>query len=227
MVWALCRFDINLVKTVAPDWVTDGCGLEYNTCGNRNAVWVLGWIVNECMNWQRRGRRRWGSLSSVAWFFSSHHYKQAGVTHLVCRKALKDESPLSYLLVLAALLNILVQNYWQGTQVCVRGYLAGHSTGVDFFALCAPRYQILNEHLHHHITICVIVHYFFFVFLYYQWMEVPKYKSGCSYLVSSLLFVSMFASVIFLINYGDDPGDMVTDLWKVQKALMWPITLWI
>ena len=73
----------------------------------------------------------------------------------------------------------------------------------------------------HHITICVIVHYFFFVFLYYQWMEVPKYKSGCSYLVS------MFASVIFLINYGDDPGDMVTDLWKVQKALMWPITLWI
>ena len=56
----------------------------------------------------------------------------------------------------------------------------------------------------HHITICVIVHYFFFVFLYYQWMEVPKYKSGCSYLVS-----------------------FVTDLWKVQKALMWPITLWI
>ena len=109
MVWALCRFDINLVQTVAPDWVTDGCGLEYNTCGNRNAVWVLGWIVNECMNWQRRGRRRWGSLSSVAWLFSSHHYKQAGVTHLVCRKALKDESPLSYLLVLAALLNILVQ----------------------------------------------------------------------------------------------------------------------
>ena len=129
------------------------------------------------MNWQRRGSRRWGSLSSVAWFFSSHHYKQAGVTHLVCRMALKDESPLSYLLVLAALLNILVQNYWQGTQVCVRGYLAGHSTGVDFFALCAPRYQILNEHLHHHITICVIVHYFFFVFLYYQWMEVPKYDS--------------------------------------------------
>ena len=146
----------------------------------------------------------WGSLSSVAWFFSSHHYKQAGVTHLVCRKALKDESPLSYLLVLAAFLNILVQNYWQGTQVCVRGYLAGHSTGVDFFALCAPRYQILNEHLHHHITICVIVHYFFFVFLYYKWMEVPKYKHGCSYLVS-----------------------FVTDLWKVQKALMWPITLWI
>ena len=183
MVRALCRFDINLVQTLAPDWFTDGSGLKYNTCGNCNAVceclvdWTVG-IVNECMNWQRRGRRRWGSLSSVAWFFSSHHYKQAGVTHLVCRKALKEKSPLSYLLVLAAFLNILVQNYWQGTQVCVRGYLAGHSTELDFFALCAPRYQILNEHLHHHITICVIVHYFFFVFLYYQWMEVPKYI-GC------------------------------------------------
>ena len=26
---------INLVQTVAPDWVTDGPGLDYNTCGNR------------------------------------------------------------------------------------------------------------------------------------------------------------------------------------------------
>ena len=38
MVRALCRFDIiciNLVQTVAPDWVTDGSGLDYNTYDNR------------------------------------------------------------------------------------------------------------------------------------------------------------------------------------------------
>ena len=177
--------------------------------------------------WIGKGGEVGGGGPWVLWHDSFPHTITNRVTHLVCRKALKEKSPLSFLLVLAAFLNILVQNYWQGTQICVRGYPAGHSTELDFFALCAPRYQILNEHLHHHITICVIVHYFFSVFLYYQWMEVPKYKSGCSYLVSSLHFVSMFASVIFMINYGDDPGDMVTDLWKVQKALMWPITLWI
>ena len=32
---------IDLVQTVAPDWVTDGSGLDYNTCGHRIASTTL------------------------------------------------------------------------------------------------------------------------------------------------------------------------------------------
>ena len=120
----------------------------YNTCGT-NA-------------WIDKGGEGGGGGPWVLWHDSfPHTTNRLGSHTLFVERLWKMKAPLSYLLVLAAFLNILVQNYWQGTQVCVRGYLAGHSTELDFFALCAPRYQILNEHLHHHITICVIVHYFF------------------------------------------------------------------